>query len=118
MAASRRRLVCGIWAISIAALVGALSLAVWHGGAVWWPLVWGMPVIGFSSVGLVLCLRVPRNPLGWLFLGVGFDLGIGLACDAYSIRALGLPGGLAAAVVSSLLEPLSLIHISEPTRPY
>jgi hypothetical protein len=68
-----------------------------------------MPVVGFSSAGLVLCLRLPRNLLGWLFLGVGFDLGLGLACDAYSIRALGLPGGLAAAVVAQLLEPLPLV---------
>jgi hypothetical protein len=29
--------------------------------------------LGFATVGLVLCLRRPANPIGWLYAGAGLD---------------------------------------------
>ena len=40
--------------------------------------------IAFPTVGLLLALRVPRNPIGWLYLGFGFAIGIQVALGLYS----------------------------------
>jgi hypothetical protein len=99
------------WA-PLVALAAALAAALWltaaHHLAVWWILVWGMPVLGSATMGLLLRLRVAHNPIGWLFLGIGFAEGVGVTCEAYAAPALRLPGAVAAAVVANVLEPLPL----------
>jgi hypothetical protein len=65
-----------------------------------------MPAMGASVVGGILSLRVPRNPLGLVFLCLGVTLSVGLAADAYAGPAVHLPGYVAVAVAANLLEEL------------
>ncbi len=102
--ATRRRVVWSAWCLSVTGLVAALALSLWHDAALWWILAWGIPLIGCSSVGLLICLRVPGNPIGWIFLGIGLAQGVGFFCDAYAARSLGLPGAAGVAVVAGVLE--------------
>ena len=97
------------WGASCLALTGAVALALARGEAIWWILIWGLPVLGFASVGLVLVLRVGSNPIGGLFLSVGFALGCGVAVDAYASSRPALAGNGPVALVASLLEPLPLV---------
>jgi hypothetical protein len=68
-----------------------------------------LPVLSllvYVGVGLLLALRVPRHPVGWLLLGVGTFLQLSLAAGAYAwaafIRAPGaLPLGEVALVTES-----------------
>jgi hypothetical protein len=107
--AARLRASWSLWGASCLALAGAVVLALARGDAVWWILIWGLPVLGFASVGLVLVLRVRSNPIGGLFVSVGFALGCGAALDAYGSSRPALPGNGPVALAASLLEPLPLV---------
>ena len=55
--------------------------------------------IGFAVIGLVLALRQPRNPIGWIFLVVGAGFGAEGFAEEYIAYTLvthpgALPGGL------------------------
>ena len=60
--------------------------------------VFGLPFAGFAVVGLAVTLRQPRNPVGWVFLFVGFSPTVGFFSSAYAVRSAltegGLPGAL------------------------
>lgn len=47
----------------------------------------------FSIVGLVIALRRPRHPIGWLFLVAGACFALWFALPAYAWSALGTEGG-------------------------
>ncbi len=47
----------------------------------------------FAGVGLVIALRRPDHAVGWLFLVAGAFYALTLTLDAYSWRALVVPGG-------------------------
>jgi hypothetical protein len=102
------------WVISALSLVGAYGLAASHDAAVWWVLVWAAPTLGCASVGALLCLRAPRNPISWLLLALGVSQAIGYLFDAYSAAALGLAGGRAAAVAAGLIESLPPLVLLPP----
>jgi hypothetical protein len=105
----RRRLVSvAVVALSVA-LAATIGLAVVGGDAVWYLLVWGVPVISAATIGLLLRSRVPANPIGWLFVIVGSAEGLGIISEAYAVHVPPLPGALAAAVAANLLEPLPLL---------
>ena len=110
-ATTTRGVARAVFVSSMVAPILALGLAASHGGALLWIPLWGLPTPFFASVGLVLCTRVPRNRIGWLFLCFGFVLGLGVALDAYGALALSAPGGGVAALVANLLEPLSLFAV-------
>src|SRR3954469_24162726 len=40
--------------------------------------------VAFPAVGLLLALRVPRNPIGWLYLGFGLAIGLQVGLGLYS----------------------------------
>jgi hypothetical protein len=106
---ARRRASWCLWGASCLALAAAVVLALVRGEAVWWTLIWGLPVLGFASVGLILALRVSANPIGRLFLSVGLALGCGVAADAYASSSGRPAGSPAIALLASLLEPLPLV---------
>ena len=81
------------WALATAAPFAALALLAATGGSLGWVVLVAVPVLGYAAVGPLLCLRVPRNPIGWLFLFIGFALGLGAACDAYAAVDPLLAGG-------------------------
>jgi len=56
----------------------------------------------FSCTGALICLRRHQNPIGWLFLGVGFLIALDVALEGYAIRGLlASPGSLPAAEVAA-----------------
>ena len=64
-----------------------------------------------AGVGLILALRRPRHPVGWLFLGASACLALDDTSRAYAWRALvaapgTLPGGELALWLSRLLAPI------------
>ena len=75
----------------------------------WGPVIAVPGVLGtFAGVGLIVALRRPRHPVGWLFLIAGTSFALALFLVAYSWRALvdapgTLPAGEAAAGLSFLL---------------
>ena len=87
----------------------AIGLALRADPALSWVLIPVAPTLGCATVGLVLALRVPRNPIGWLFLSIGAIVSLGKLCDAYSAASLGLPGRGAAAMGAAVFEPLVLL---------
>jgi hypothetical protein len=69
---------------------------------------------------LILALRRPRHPIGWLFLAAGAFFALGLTSHAYAWRALvdapgTLPGGELALLLSKFPGPLSLAALSVAT---
>ena len=75
------------WGVTASSLVGAYLLAASHGGAVWWVLAGALPTLGSASVGVLLCVRVPRNPISWLVLVLGVGQAVAYLGDAYSAAA-------------------------------
>ena len=77
------------WIPGIAAPMGILSLV-------------------YPTLGALIASRLPRNPIGWIFCGVGLLYGIRRFTDAYSEYTLygnvALPIGDHARWISSLLE--------------
>jgi hypothetical protein len=72
------------WVVAMGSLASAFGLALAHSDVVGWIVVWAIPAVGCVSVGAVLGLKVPANPIGWVFLTVGLGLAVGIACDAYA----------------------------------
>ena len=88
------------WAGSVGLWAGALVITVGGGRSLGWLLLAGLVMLPFSTMGTVLGMRVPGNPIAWLFLGCGTVVAAASLLQAYSTWALGagLPAGLAAAV--------------------
>ncbi len=106
----RARLVVSAAVVAAASLVLALVLALDGGSSgTSWVVVSAAPVLGCAAVGAVLCTRVPSNAIGWLFLVVALEAGVGQVCDVYAHRAG--PGSLAAGVIAGVLEPLPLVFL-------
>jgi hypothetical protein len=59
----------------------------------------------YASVGAFLASRRPTNPIGWLFLGIGFVQTVNIFCGAYARYALITePGSLPGGALASWLE--------------
>jgi hypothetical protein len=98
-----------LWAVACASLVAAIVLTAHRGGSIYRDTAdAGVVALGYATVGLALVRRVPENAISWLFLAVGVIAGVGLACDAYGARTLGLPGSAALAVAAGLLGPFPI----------
>jgi hypothetical protein len=68
----------------------------------------GAPVAGCAAVGALLCTRVPRNAIGWLFMAVALQESLGQLADVYAHR-VGAAGGAASALTAAVLEVLPLM---------
>jgi len=65
--------------------------------------------LGFAVVGALVASRLPRNPTGWLFLGIGLVTGLAGLSDQYARLALitvpgSLPGATWALWLSSWVQ--------------
>jgi hypothetical protein len=74
-------------------------------------------VPGFAVVGLVLAVRRPRHPIGWLFVAMGLVAAIHAFAFEYAVRALATaPGSLPApewlAWVAYWTWPLNLLGLA------
>ena len=89
--ASRR---VAIWlSLCVVALwVAALPLAAWvhqlNGGLVSYLLL----LVPFTAVGALLAVRVPANPIGWIFLLVSLGLVLGQDAASYAVRTYRIDG--------------------------
>ncbi len=95
-------------------MLAAYLLAASHSGAVWWIVAWTVPWLLAAGLGALLCTRVPGNTISWLLLLMGLSQAVGFFLDAYSARALGLPGRLAAGAAASQIEFLPVIAFVPP----
>jgi hypothetical protein len=101
------RLAWGLWAVCL--LLQTTTIAIAYLGrsypgdpadlplfirfAVYLPII-----IAFPSIGALIAVRQPRNPIGWLFLAWGFVVGVAGFAEAYwryvlFVRPGALPGG-------------------------
>jgi len=99
VAPRRRALAWALWSVGTAGLVGTLCFAIGTGlhlelstGSE------GLAFAAFGTVGLVVALRQPRNPIGWLYLsswtGVGLVFGVaGTVSQWAAERSPSVPGG-------------------------
>ena len=56
--------------------------------------VFGIPFFAFATVGAVVAVRQPRNPVGWIFMVVGLTPTTGFFTGAYAGHSLQTAGGL------------------------
>jgi signal transduction histidine kinase len=76
------------------------------------PGPWLIAGLAIASTGLVVAVRRPRNPVGWLFIGAGAALTIAMTAQQYAIHAVFVaPGSLPASLVVSWLGTWSFIEV-------
>ncbi len=105
------RVARALWASAIVLQAAAIPLTP-HGGRGSGLVALTFVMLAFGTTGALLAGRLPRNPIGWLFLALGVSIATAGFTEAYGRRALetgGLPGGDAAAVFSNVLEGPALI---------
>jgi len=95
--------------VALLALVPAEALAL-EGDSLWLSLSFVVVLLAFALVGAVVAQHQPRNPVGWLFLGLGliegsFELAYGYT--HYSLAVTSLPGTSWTAWFSNWSSPLS-----------
>src|SRR5262245_33563830 len=76
-------------AVAFALLSSGYALAGFDRGS---PLIPAL-VVAFSGVGALVAARHPRNPVGWIFAGVGLAAGLGWLASSYADRWAGGHGG-------------------------
>jgi hypothetical protein len=79
-------------------------------------LLEGTVVVAFGGVGVVIALRQPHNPIGWILLGCSIVLELGgigarYAVLAYRLGHHGLPMATAAVVLGNSVQVLALLTI-------
>jgi len=72
----------------------------------------GVLSLAYPTVGALIATRLPTNPIGWIFCGVGLLYGVRRFTGAYADYALfeniALPGGESAAWISTWIGPVGL----------
>jgi hypothetical protein len=111
MAASRPfRLAWSLWALTLLLLPGVVvEIELTWGGPADIPFVAGFVAVqlGTATAGAIISSRLPRNAVGWIFLGIGFLMGLLFAVGAYAELGIDaehgsfLPGSRIAAWVGS-----------------
>src|SRR3972149_2991212 len=103
------RLAWSLWALAVA-LAGISLWLLWLDRAIPVPQSWGFRgfeaffALTCSSVGALIASRQPKNPIGWLFVGLGMKSELQLPTEQYAIgaraaRPSSLPWGLVVAWV-------------------
>jgi signal transduction histidine kinase len=112
-APSRRLPALAVWSISAAVFAGCLLFAVAHHLPTTLALVSeGLAFIAYGVVGLVIALRQPRNPIGWILLGVWAAVSLVFAfAGTYSQWALIDDPGAPGAVFFTWLENWAWVPI-------
>ena len=85
---NRSRPAWSLWAVAIALLVTGVSLSAAAGGPLEDILSEVIIVPVAATVGALIFARVPRNPIGWTFLGVGLLGGLNALLAGYADSAL------------------------------
>ena len=92
--------------LTLLAPLPPVSEEAWSGGGALGKAVFGVVVMTFPVVGLLVLRRQPDNRIGWLLLGIGMLWGVGLLGDNYATYGLVVdPGSLPAPdIVAALNE--------------
>src|SRR5919204_750335 len=77
-----------LWIAAIAMLIGGATLSAIGGGPLDDVLSDIVIVPAAATVGALIFARVPRNPIGWIFLGVGLAGGLSVLLAGYADLAL------------------------------
>jgi signal transduction histidine kinase len=82
-----------------------------EGDPAWVAVAWVSAMLSSTAVGVVLSLRCPRNPIGWLLLASGLVLTVAAVADTFIFYAVlaepgALPGGEWAVLWSERAWPL------------
>jgi hypothetical protein len=115
---SRGRTAWSLWAIAIAMLVTGVSLSAVGGGPLDDILSDVIIVPVAATVGALIFARVPRNPIGWIFLGVGLLAGLSELLAGYADSALlagtgsGRLGEVSADITRWLWAPAALVPVT------
>jgi hypothetical protein len=115
---SRRRAAWSLWALAIAMLVTGATLSAAGGGPLDDVLSDVVIVPAAATVGALIFARVPRNPIGWIFLGVGLLAGLNVLLAGYADSALLAGAGsqrlgdVAADATRWLWAPVTLIPVT------
>jgi hypothetical protein len=110
------RLAWAMFAVVSATLVGALGLAIVNGSVLGSSedtsgVVGPVLFFAFPAVGILVASRLPRNPIGWILLGIGLVWEMYFVAENYSQYAFVLQPGslwrpeLVVALTSSLWVP-------------
>ena len=97
-------LALGLWLVMLTLIAGTLVMKAldWHGnndtsnsGLV----ALYVAFLGFATMGSLVAARVPRNPLGWIFLAIALLFSCAGAAESYAFQGLvDAPGSLPAAL--------------------
>lgn len=71
-----------------------------------WSITFATLIVSFSVIGALIASHRPGNPIGWIFLAIGYFYGLLSAADEYAIYALltnpgALPLGAEACLASA-----------------
>ncbi len=118
-----RRVAWFVGVLSIALLLAALILYLMDRSQIalpesvgLWGVFTGIDIavnIPVPLLGILIASRRPRNPIGWVYLGASFALGVVIFGQLYAIHVLvvepgALPGGHVMAWISVLFLPVAI----------
>ena len=117
-------LACSLWVVCVALIALALLLDFLTADVPLQPgerllrlgpglaVLTGVLSLAYPTVGALIASRLPTNPIGWIFCGVGLLYGVRRFTGAYADYALfeniALPGGEHAAWLSTWTGPAGL----------
>jgi hypothetical protein len=127
--ATARRLAFGLWLLAVVLVIpGPVLTTVVDASTADAPFLLAFVVVQLAAAttGAVVAARLPRNPIGWIFLGMGAGLALAFAANSWSEVGLGtdsgpLPGDELAAWLGSWLfipavfGPLLFLLLLVPT---
>jgi signal transduction histidine kinase len=118
-----RRVAWSVGVLSIALMLAALILYLIDRSQIaltesvgLWGVFTGIDIavnIPVPLLGILIASRRPRNPIGWIYLGASFALGVVIFGQLYAIHVLlvdpgALPGGHVMAWISVLFLPVAI----------
>jgi hypothetical protein len=115
---NRSQAAWSLWAIAIATLVTGVTLSAVGGGPLDDVLGDAVLVPVAATVGALIFARVSRNPIGWIFLGVGLLAGSSALLAGYADSALLAGAGsqrigeLSADITRWLWAPAALVPVT------
>ena len=95
-AATARRLALGLWLLAVVLVVpGPVLTTIIDSdtGDIVATVAFVAVQLAAASTGAVVATRLPRNPIGWIFLGMGAGLALAFAANSWSGLGLGTDSG-------------------------
>jgi hypothetical protein len=81
-----------MWLVSVAGVALGISWGTWTTSEILALIPFLAAFAAFPTVGAIVASRRPRNPIGWVFLGIGLLAALGSMGEHYSDQAFRKPG--------------------------